>query len=191
MLDEAEARSFMTAAALTAAPRLAEFPPQAISNLCWAVGGMPRANTSRANSQGKIASRAVNALVEAAAQQAAQRVSEFSWQDLACVIVALAHGRQRTSTTNRLATQLVIRATDSCHQLSTQVMLNIALSATRLNVQHEILRQLVIQIGSCIAAPTAQVSPIDLSQWAELQNRCPAFNRSSQRAIGTHSSYSL
>ena len=39
-----------------------------------------------------------------------------------------------------------------CHELSTQVMLNIADSSTRLRVQHDILRPWVIGISGCIAA---------------------------------------
>ena len=57
-------------------------------------------------------------------------------------------------------------------------MLNHPLSASRLRVQHEILRPVVIQIGICIAARAHRASPMALRQWAEVQNRCPAFNAS-------------
>jgi len=132
VLGEEEACCFLTAAALAAAPQLAQFPSQAISNLCWAVGQMSRRNTAEANPNRKIAKIAAIALAEAASQQAMHRTSEFRWQDLSTVIVALSHGRHLTATTNRLGTLQVIRATNACHKLSTQVMLNIAMSVTRL-----------------------------------------------------------
>jgi len=173
MLGEEESCHYLTAAALAAAPSLADFAPQAISNLCWAVSRLPGGNVSRANSNRQNTSMAVSALFEAAAQQAMHRVSEFSWQDLSSVVVALSHGRHRSCTTHMMATQLVIQATNNCHKLTTQVMLNIALSATRLSVQHNILWPLVIQIGGCISARLPRVSSIDLCQWEQLQNRCP------------------
>jgi len=180
VLDEDDARHFMTAAAMSAVPRLAKFPPQAIANLCWAFGQMPGEATSGSCSRRNITNMAPDAFAEAAAQQAMQRISEFSWQDLSSVIVALSHGRHRNATTNQLATQLVIRATNSCHALSTQVMLNIALSATRLGVQQNVLKPLVIQIGRFIAAHPARASPKDWQQWAEVQTRCTSLNLSSQ-----------
>jgi len=186
MLGKEEACRYLTAAALLAAPRLARFPPQAICNLCWAVCQMIGGRKSGAYSKQKIAQMAANVLAEAAAQQAMHRGSEFSWFDLSGVIVALDHGRQLTCTTNRLATLLVIRATKACHTLNTQVMLNIALSATRLGVQHNILKLLVIQIGACIASRVPRVSPMDLHQWAEVQSKCLALDGSFQSAIGGH-----
>jgi hypothetical protein len=72
----------------------------------------------------------VAASVESRVQQAMCRSAEFSWQDLSSLVVALRHGRH-PRTTIRLATQLVICATDIGHTLSTQVVLNIAMSAIR------------------------------------------------------------
>jgi hypothetical protein len=190
VLGKEEACRYMTAAALDAAPRLADFPPQAISNLCWAVSRVSGSSAFASTSEKKIASQAANALAEAAAQAVMYRVSEFGWQDLSGVIVALGHSRHRTTTTQGMATQLVILATNNCHKLSTQVMLNIAMSATRLSVQHQILRPLVVQIGGCIAARAPRVSPMDLRQWAEVQNRCPAFSASCHgHANGGHLCY--
>jgi len=117
VLDEEDAQHFMTAAALSAAPRLAMFTPQAISNLCWVFGRMSWGAASGASSKGKIARMAADALAEGSAQQVMQRISEFSWQDLSSVIVVLGHGQYRTST-NQLVTQLVIRATSSCFNIS-------------------------------------------------------------------------
>merc|ERR1712107_41954 len=66
------------------------------------------------------------------------------------------------------ASILVSRAAAHCAELSTQVMLNIALSASRLGVHAEELHPMVEGIRQC----THRMNSFDMRQWAELQRKC-------------------
>eukprot|EP00927_Polykrikos_kofoidii_P028311 TRINITY_DN24741_c0_g1_i1.p1 TRINITY_DN24741_c0_g1~~TRINITY_DN24741_c0_g1_i1.p1 ORF type:complete len:702 (+),score=122.90 TRINITY_DN24741_c0_g1_i1:50-2107(+) len=166
-------RNFVIAAAGFALHRLADFPPQAISNLCWAVGKLGRGNDSGsgfARQRGHGGSVAL--FMAASAATATTRLAEFSWQDLAGVLVASGNFRNKSPEAKELAARVVPLVTKHCQDLSTQVMLNIALAASRLRLQAEVVQSMASAIGCSIAAKPHQLNDMDRRQWAEIQRHC-------------------
>ena len=168
VLGHDSALGFVTEAACYATHRLSEFSPQAISNFCWALARVHVSHSSRVGS-GSVPPRAVvREFMASAAVETSARMSEFAWRDLSGVIVALAHGRHKSPEASTFASILVSRAAAHCAELSTQVMLNIALSASRLGVHAEELHPMVEGIRQC----THRMNSFDMRQWAELQRKC-------------------
>jgi len=168
VLGHDSALGFVTEAACCATHRLSEFSPQAISNFCWALARVHVSHSSRVGS-GSVPPRAVvREFMASAAVETSARMSEFAWRDLSGVIVALAHGRHKSPEASTFASILVSRAAAHCAELSTQVMLNIALSASRLGVHAEELHPMVEGIRQC----THRMNSFDMRQWAELQRKC-------------------
>jgi type III secretion system FlhB-like substrate exporter len=106
--------------------------------------------------------------MSAAAREALQRMLIFSWQDLSGVAVALAFGHCKCPDALNFASALVSLASEQCADLSTQAMLNIALSASRIGVPVEAMYPLVSEIRAYVP----RMNHMDLRQWAEIQRRC-------------------
>lgn len=174
VLGSEAARSFLAAAAESATQRISEFTPQAISNLLWAVG---RLGTNSAPGGNASLRTVVSMLAMAAAKEAAQRMSEFAWQDLSGIMVALSHGRHREPATKEFAILLLSRAAANCNELSTQEMLNIALSAARLGLPGRSLRPMVDAMDGCLHARANWLNPVDQRQWSEVQHLCRSRRR--------------
>lgn len=164
VLEHEGALLFLVEAASQATTALHTFSPQAVSNLWWAV---VRLGHRSATMRG--VANVVPAFMAAAAREASKRMSHFSWQDASGVVVALAKGRFRSADALHFASILVSRAAQQHSELSTQAMLNIALSACRLGVPVESLRILV----AAIRCHTSRMNFLDLRQWAEVQQKCP------------------
>jgi len=130
------------------------FTPQAVANLMWAVVRL------------RPAPPIVEQFAAVVCRDATDRISEFRWRDLAGVASALAYGHVRTREGQLFAHDLVASATDHCGELPTQAMLNIAISALRLQVDPVNVTRLVDEI-----AVHVQVRPLnkaDCRQWTEI-----------------------
>lgn len=165
--DHRSAREFVCAACEVASEKLSEYSPQAVANLLWAaVRTEPEANSNRLPQE-------VNKLASAAARETATRLLEFSWRDLAGVAVAVSHRNLRVPEAWTFATTLVGMATVHCHELTPQLMLNIAQSSVRIGVDADRMQLLVDAIAQTIQSRDLKLNDVDLRQWKEVQNKCP------------------
>jgi len=179
------AAAFVLAAAAAAGGSLANYPPQAVANLLWSVGRLPPSFAGVAG-HGDCASSCdiVARLAAAAAKEATVRMAQFGWQDLAGVLVALGQGRHKSPEALNLAMMVSRRAEESAKHLTTQVLLNIALSAARLGVPKDCLQGLMHCIGGELQVRKSGMNALDMRQWAEVQRVCwewPTSPQSSPR----------
>jgi len=179
LIKQGPCKNFVNAIATKYKSSLHSFPPQAIANICWSLARLE-----------KPCGEHVQQLYKAAAQAAAARDSEFSWQDLSGIISAMMQGGVSSLPEVRwFAAALVHRATGQCDLIGTQALLNIALSATRLGVDDRILEPMVRGIGEVFVKRSKVLNEIDMRQWQAIKKYCniPGFlggggPRSSQHA---------
>jgi len=163
----APAREFLTEAMAAATPCLAMYAPQAVANLLWAAVRLDPPDDASTSPFATL-----QYFAAAAAKDATLRMLEFTWRDLAGVSVALAHRSLQVPEALTFATLLVGHAASRCAELTPQMMLNIAQSATRLGVPVAAMQAMVDGIAACIAARQLQFNEVDQRQWREVQSWC-------------------
>jgi len=155
---------FLLSAAGHSASNLASFPPQAIANMCWALARLPQPT-------------AAAGFFVASAVEARRRTHDFSWQDLAGLVSSmtqakLAHVPEVVS----FAVALVQYCSGEgrCHDIPTQSLLNIALSAARLRIDVAVLTPMAWGVAQAFTNPSrmGRLNDLDLKQWQELQRYC-------------------
>jgi hypothetical protein len=177
-MNDASARSFFTEAMRSLIARPFEFSPQAISNLCYAVSWLNSRTKARTTNDSRLT---MQAFAEVAASQCLLREFEFKWLDLSDVLVAIAPRFRQDDAplglgphTRKLAENLASRLVHEGHSLATQVGLNVAVVASRIGLDTELLRQVTEKISSVIAGRTPRVNAHDLRQFSELRGRLDA-----------------
>jgi hypothetical protein len=173
-MSDASARNFFTKAMTSLIARPIEFSPQAISNLCYAVSWLNSRSKARTSTEFR---ETMQAFAEVAAGQSLAREGEFKWKDLSGVLVAIAPRFQQDDAplgqgpnTRYLAERLGWRVAQEGHGLTTQVGLNVAVAASRVGLQRDILQQVTCTMSAVIASRTPRVNSHDLRQFKELQD---------------------
>jgi hypothetical protein len=107
----------------------------------------------------------------AAEAMEAKRYREFSWQDRASIVLALMHCRIRGDVVVRsFAQRLVITARGEMQDISTQALLNIAMAATRMEVDRTELYYFIMGLDAVFAQRS--LNDIDRRQLAQVRASC-------------------
>jgi hypothetical protein len=159
--ESGPSRSFMLAVAVRFGSSLSSFSPQAISNIIWALSRVRNAPASL---------RAFGSLAATEAMDA-KRYPEFAWQDRASIVLALMHCRIHGDPAVRsFAQRLIITARSEMQDISTQALLNIALAATRLEVDRTELYHFIVGLEAAFAQRS--LNHIDRRQLAQVRSSC-------------------
>lgn len=155
-------RKFLVFAAEVSAPELHSYSPQAIANLCWAF--------SKLGSSSAVARFGACAACQASALE---RTWDFTWQDHASIISALARlGLGGKPEVRALAVWLVGRTSGQCQEVGTQALLNIATALVRLGVTAEEMQFFAWEIAEVFSVRTAHLNDVDMRQWWQVQRHC-------------------
>jgi len=167
-------RKFLLLAAEVSGPELHAYSPQAIANLCWAF--------SKLGSSREVASFSTSAARQACALD---RTRNFTWQDQASIISALARlGLGGTPEVRALAVWLVGRTSGQCQEIGTQALLNIATASVRLGVTAEDMQGFAWEIAEVFTVRTAHLNDMDMRQWWQVQRHCNLPGTSGMRCSG-------
>eukprot|EP00928_Gymnodinium_smaydae_P055509 TRINITY_DN39028_c0_g1_i1.p1 TRINITY_DN39028_c0_g1~~TRINITY_DN39028_c0_g1_i1.p1 ORF type:complete len:647 (+),score=134.65 TRINITY_DN39028_c0_g1_i1:120-2060(+) len=205
-----EFRAFAAAVAAEALPRLDEFAPQGLSNLAWSLATLdmlrveeprallveaiwpmatqisrypPQAVANLAWALARLDDPATHVFFAASALDAANRINQYSWQDVAGVLTAL---RQAGLSRNfqegrRLVSVAIRRASGRCGELGTQALLNILLSAVRMGIQAGDISPLAEEMAQCLEYRQEKLNHIDARQMEEVHSYC-----SQEREVTIH-----
>lgn len=162
----APARNFMLTTLKATEQHLEQYPPQAVANILWAA---VRLDVGKGTMKEQL-----QRFAAAVAKVTTLRMLEFTWRDLAGIAVSLAHRQlQPAPEFVTFTTLLVCSASGRCNELTPQLMLNIAQSASRLGVSPDTMQGMADAIARSISERGLRLNEVDRRQWGEVLSRCP------------------
>eukprot|EP00928_Gymnodinium_smaydae_P014713 TRINITY_DN15415_c0_g1_i2.p1 TRINITY_DN15415_c0_g1~~TRINITY_DN15415_c0_g1_i2.p1 ORF type:complete len:714 (-),score=127.34 TRINITY_DN15415_c0_g1_i2:120-2261(-) len=157
------ARQFMLSAMAITERSLSEYSPQAVANLLWAAVRLDKVHQTCSE---------VKSFASACARDATLRMLDFTWRDLAGVAAAFSYCRLKSSEAVGFLVLLMGHATQHCHELTPQAMLNIAQAAVRIQVPLQYVKGLINAIDDTIARRGLVLNEVDTRQWEEVKAYC-------------------